>query len=332
MTVELPALKGTNPLGLFAALGVLDVLTRSVSADDPPPRLWWTDDIEPEARLEGVDDIEQVIETIDADRARWVGSPVLEPMVDGELQHDVKLSTNDPKRDGRNLLREWMRHVHTNGDEADQALLHALVAEGATMGTSPDAKPSHLHFTAGQQKFLLMVRDLRDGVTRDDLGNALIGPWRFERPLPMLGWDTSRGDRIYALRGFNPAGEKKLGVPGAEWLGFLGLRFFPVATRVVRGRTQLVTTGCDPNWKRGSFVWPLWGAGLGRVPGLPASVVPSILADVALSQMGQRDANALGITRILRAPITRSDQGGYGSFGPPEEVVSGRDRISAMVM
>lgn len=336
MTIELCALKGTNPLGLFAALGVLDVATRHRDPQDSAPRLWWTDELEPEARIEGFGSFEELVEVIDNDRTRWADSPVLKPEVDGVLQDDVKLSTSvrAGAHDQRSPLRQWMEQVYEKGDVADIALVHALVAEGATMGTSADAKPSHFHFTAGQQKFLQMVRQLRDGVTRDDLVEALAGPWRFGRPLPMLGWDTSRGDRIYALRGFNPSSDKKHGVPGADWLGFLGLRFFPVATRVIRGRPQLVTTGCEPGWKRGAFTWPLWGPGSPATHsrGLTAEVVRALLADEAIREMPQGHRDLLGVIRVLRAPITRSDQGGYGSFGPAAEVVSTGDRITAMVL
>lgn len=71
--------------------------------------------------------------------------------------------------------------------------------------------------------------------------------------MPTLGWDT-RGERIYALRGFDPSKEKGTGVPGAEWLAFLGLTFFPAFAR----GGKLLTTGCEPDWKAGSFNWPLW--------------------------------------------------------------------------
>ncbi len=337
MTLELPGLRGTNPLGFFAALGAIDVATRRRDMGTEPPRLWWTDGIEPEARMEGLESIDDLVDRIDGDRADWIGSPVLEPVIDGVLQDDVKLSTARRQRPGsgddRSDLRVWMEEVYARGGEADVALLHALVAEGATMGTSSVAKPTHLHFTAGQQKFLQMARQLRDEISTDDLREALVGPWRFDRPLPVFGWDTSRGDRIYALRGFNPSGDKKLGVPGAEWLGFLGLRFFPVATQVVRGRAQLVTAGCSPSWKRGSFTWPLWGHGdrLSRL-GLTAESIQAIVADAAIPYMRRSQREVLGITRVLEAPITRTDQGGYGSFGPAADVVSSDDLVSAMVL
>ncbi len=328
MTTELTGLRGTNPLGLFAALGALDVATRAFS--DRRVALWWSDEIDPVAHLEGIE-LDDLIDAVDQDRQRWIESPILNWTIGGKPMADVKLDTRADE--GPSVLRRWIVHVHANGDDADTALLHALVAEGSTMGTSSECKPTHFHFTAGQQKFLAMVRELRDKVTADHLREAVVGPWTFSSPLPMLGWDTSRGDRIYALRGFNPAGEKKLGVPGAEWLGFLGLRFFPVATQVVRGRAQLVTTGCSAGWKKGTFTWPLWSSGDPQgPPGLTAPVVQSLMADEQLSQLTARQRGALGVHRVLQAPISRSAQGGYGSFGPPAEHVSTSERITAMVM
>lgn len=337
MTIELTGLEGTNPLGFFASLGLLDVVTRQRDPAAPMPRLWWTDEIDPQARLEGVGAIDELVDLVIRDREQWFGSPVLEPRIGGALQDDVKLSTlrgvPDDSGDDRSDLRIWIEQVYRDGGEADRALLHALVAEGASMETSPAAKPSHFHFTAGQQKFLQMIRELRDGITADDVSEALIGPWRYASRLPVMGWDTSRGERVYALRGHNPSGDKKQGVPAADWLAVLGLRFFPVATRSVRGRAQLVTTGCSRSWKHGTFTWPLWGAGSDPTRrGLSAPTVQSLVADPSLVGMRQRQLEMLGVIRVLHAPITRSDQGGYGSFGPASDLLSTDDRLDAMVL
>lgn len=331
MTIHLRGFSGINPLGVLAALGTLDVATRAWP--DRRIALWWDDLIEPTAHLDGVDDLDELVAVIDADRARWTTSPLFDFTVDGKPMSDIKLDTAPDPTTGVSVLRAWMEHVHDRGDAADQALLHALVAEGATAGQSTDAKPTHLHFTAGQQKFLVMVRELRDGVTADHLREALDGPWTYASPLPMLGWDSSRGERIYALRGFDPSKEKKTGVPGAEWLGFLGLRFFPVATQVVRGRAQLVTTGCSSSWKEGTFTWPLWGPGHpDGPPGLTAAVVASLVGDDGLVRLTVTERSALGVHRMLQAPIRRSDQGGYGSFRPAEELLGPSDRIAATVL
>lgn len=339
MTLKLSGLKGTNPLGFLAALGVLDVATRQRLPNERVPRLWWTDEIEPIAQLEGVDTIDELIRRIEIDRERWADSPTLKPIINGHLHDDVKVSTEVPdpadstSADGRSELQIWIDQVLETGDDADIALLFALVAEGSTGRSSAEAKPSHLHFTAGQKRFLKMARTLQANVTTDDFSEALVGPWLFSSPLPVFDWDTSRGNRIYALRGLEPSKEKGLGTPGAEWLGLLGLRFFPVATRTIRGRAQLVTTGCTPGWKQGTFTWPLWrGNTGGDVPGLPATVVQSLVTDGSLANMRQKSREVLGVSRILQSPISRTDQGGYGSFGPPIEVASHTDFVDAMVL
>jgi len=218
--LHLRALRGRNPLGLFAALGVLDACTRCHPEWDV--RLRWTAEIDPTAILAGPPSVDAVIETCDHERKRWGSSSILTWGPNGSVLLDLKPH--------RSVLRKWLEALVANyrvsGDRTDLDLMAALLAEGAVAGTN-DAKPSHFHFTAGQQKFLVMVRELQANVDAERIREALVGPWRYDSPLPVLGWD-SRGERIYALRGFNPATEKKLGVPGADWLAFLGLRFFPV--------------------------------------------------------------------------------------------------------
>lgn len=302
--IELPAVRGHNPLGLFAALGVLDVATRSLP--DRRVSLRWTESLEPNAILHGPDSLDHLIALCDADRARWASSPVLTWGPNGVPLDDLK-----PEPDA---LRRWIDEVADDadctGDRTDCDLLAALVAEGALAGKG-DSKPTHLHFTAGQQRFLVMVRELRAGVDPERLVEALVGPWRYDSRLPVLGWDV-RGDRIYALRGADPAKEKRCGVPGADWLGFLGLRFFPVAAR--RGR--LVTVGCAGKWRAETFTWPLWKSDL------TAPVVASLLFDGSLDRYGVAERRQLGVHELLRAPIRRSEQGGYGSFGAPEPVIA----------
>ncbi len=303
--VPLPALRGHDPLGLFAALGALDVATRRLP--DRTVTLRWTEGLQPTAVLSGPDDLDHLVDLCDDDRVSWAGSPVLTWRPEEAPLTDLKLGPGD--------LRRWFEAVvadhRATGERRHLDLLCALVAEGATAGKG-DSKPTHFHFTAGQQRFLAMVRELQAGVDRDRLVEALAGPWRYDSPLPVLGWDV-RGERIYALRGFDPAGDKKLGVPGADWLGFLGLRFFPVAAR----GGELMTTGCTGTWKSGQFTWPLWHVGL------TASTVMSLVADRSIERLDGAGRRALGVHHLLRAPIRRSAQGGYGSFGAPEPVLTG---------
>lgn len=302
MDIVLPALRGRNPLGLFAALGALDVATRSLPGRRVTLR--WTEALEPAAVLCGPDSFDHLVALCDTDRTRWASSPILTWGPSGEPLEDLK-----PEPD---QLRQWTDEIADGalrtGERADVDLLGALVAEGAA-ARKGDSKPTAFHFTAGQQRFLAMVRELCAGIDAERFTEALDGPWRYDSPLPVLGWDA-RGERIYALRGADPAKEKKLGVPGADWLALLGLRFFPVAARGGR----LFTTGCAGRWKEETFTWPLWYVDL------TSMVAASLVADENLARFDVTQRRQLGVHELLRAPIRRSDQGGYGSFGAPEPV------------
>ena len=296
--VPLPALEGTNPLGFLAALGALDALVR----DGCDATIRWTDELVPHAVVGGVNGLDTLLDVLDRDRQRWSDSLVLRFPESGPLP-DAK--------PGEALLRAWFEVVFEARDRhADADLLCALVAEGAFDGKG-SAKPTHLHFTAGQQQFLEMVRTLASSVEPARLREAVCGPWAYDSPLPSLSWDA-RGERVYAVRATDPSKDKRLGVPGADWLAFRGLVFYPV--RAANG--SLRTTACDSEWKRSAFRWPLWSVPCTR------DVVRSIVADPRLVSRGAalrpRDLAARGVLSILQAPIRRTDQGGYGSFGAPE--------------
>lgn len=301
--IRLPALEGTNPLGFLAALGVLDAL----SAEIHGVTLHWTDDLVPHAIIGGIGDIGLLLDTLGEDRERWAGSAVLGYPADGQPFADAK--------PGGRELRQWFEHVERMGQRADADLLCALVAEDA-FDNNGRAKPTHLHFTAGQQKFLGMVRELAAGVDRDRLQEAVCGPWRYDSPLPSLSWD-SRGERVYAVRAVNPSTEKRLGVPGADWLAFRGLIFYPVA-RTSRG--SLHTTACDSAWKSSAFRWPLWVRPATRY------MLRSLVADPSLVssplKVTPAQLSARGVASVRQASIRRSDQGGYGSFGAADTLVS----------
>jgi hypothetical protein len=307
--IVLPALDGTNPLGFLAALGVLDVLHRA----GREPTVRWTPDLVPVPVYQGVPDAEELIELVDADRARWQDSVVLHGPANDQL---------DDLKPPPEVHRRWVTEVMgtLGGTRADADLFCALLSEGAVDGKG-HGKPTHLHFTAGQQKFLVMVRELASRVDAERIREATCGPWREDSPLPSLSW-SSQGERMYALRAVNPSGEKRLGVPGADWLAFLGLVFYPTCavTHNTGERAALKTNGCDRPWKRSALRWPLWGVPLERdttwaLVGDSSVVGTDLLPPDAL--------RARGVLQVMQAPIRRSEQGGYGSFGGASVLVRG---------
>ena len=294
---HLTGLDGTNPLAFFAALGVQEVF----SLDSEQPRLWWSDDVIPHAVVDGEFSIERIADRSLETFSDWKGSPVLSPRgVDGtpmKKADELKLASDD--------IREYLDQ--TRRIDSAGRLATALVAEGS-LDNNGAAKPSDLYFTAGQQKFLKMVREIMEGVSREDLLMGLAGPWKYESKLPSLMWDVS-DDRVYALSAINPSPIKKLTNPGPEALAVLGLSLHPVFA----GRDQTLTQGCSGLWKSSSYSWPIWKK--------PASsrMVKSLLAHAYDLERIQW-FRSWGVFRVMNSSIRRSDRGGSGTFAPSEVI------------
>ena len=304
--IELPPLEGTNPLGVLAALGTF----RSAAIEWPDVRLRWEcSDIIPYPVLVFDEDVavEDLLGVLDRQRGAWRESALLR---------------NDHRDVKEVHLRDWAKAISKDrsGMPVDE-LFVALVSEGAgvlkqerripgvdlPLGKKPVNKPSHLHFTAGQQQFLDIVREVLDAAELDRLHEAIVGPWRFDSTTKTLRWDP-RGERIYAVRGFNPSKDPSLNIPGADWLAFIGLCFLPTVNR----NGTLETTACNRDWKVSAMRWPLWDAPLAL------SEVRQLFLSDLLAERAQLRSDRLadlGINAIVEAPIRRSDQGGYGSFG-----------------
>jgi hypothetical protein len=295
--VTLTGLDGTNPLAFFAALGVLIATTD----ETPEARLKW--------RYQGAwrpvltsayVDIESLLDRLEADRQDCVVDPALALQYGG-------------KRDLKPRPDHFSRFLSDLVDGATAMNRRAVdwasaFATDVAIDNNGNTKPTALHFTAGQQQFLQMVLELVNGVTKDDLREALQGPWSYGRPLPVMGWDST-SSRYYALRATDPSPDKKQGVPGADWLAVRGLTFFPTFPR----ENRVMTTGCVGGWKNGQFRWPLW-----TVP-LTAPVIRSLLRQ-NVETMTNQERGARGIGVVLSSGIKRSDQGGYGSFEPASVV------------
>ncbi|MYD03533.1 MAG: hypothetical protein F4X21_01035 [Acidimicrobiia bacterium] len=300
---HLPGLEGNNPLGFFAALGVQVVFDE----EEQRPRLWWTNDIVPHAVVDDEFDTEKIVNSTMSLIRRMLDSPTLNPSTGTKADNTAKF---DPEH-----IRPYLES--TKDVDIDVRLASALVAERSLDGSGKKAKPTDLYFTAGKMNFLEIARDLMEQVTCDHLVEAINGPWRYSSTMSSLLWDVA-DDRIYALAPINPANDKKLTNPGAEALALLGLSRHPVfAGRDNRGRDRTLTSGCEGPWRsNNTYTWPIWTQ--------PASgqAVRSLLAQVK----GKVSANenrvawyrGWGVSMVMTSEIQRSDQGGYGTFRPPQ--------------
>lgn len=299
---HLTGLHGTNPLGFLAALGV----QVAFASEADHPRLWWSDGVTPHAVVDLDFSPKRIADRALSVFAKWKSSPALTPKgPDGAAL---------PGADDLKLSRDGIRTYLDQAAESDpsSSLITALVAEGS-LDKGGRAKPSDLYFTAGQQKFLAMARQILEGCSKSDILQGLEGPWNYERKLPSLMWDVS-DDRVYALSANDPSTAKKLTNPGSEALAVLGLSRHPVFA----SRSRTLTQGCSGSWKAGHYTWPLWYK--------PASsnAVRSLLVHASHERPTETDRHkwfrAWGISSVHKSPIRRSSQGGYGTFGPPSVV------------
>jgi hypothetical protein len=313
----LTGLDGQNPLGFFAALGLLRVLDDdAVRQSVPRPTLHFAATGEPVPTVRSHLTLDAIIAVILEDARQQGENRALQLAY---TKDGSRAMAGDPSavRDLKpppSLAKELLEECATR-TRRESALVASWFSE-LVQDNNDNTKPTSLHFTAGQQSFLEMVDELRQGITNDDVREALLGPWLNTSRLPSLSWDSSVA-RNYALRASNPSKEKRGSVPAANWLGVIAMEFFPV----VPHRGKLATTGVKGGWKDSVFTWSLWERPL------TASAAAALLR-VDLRRMRSGQWAALGITRLYEAAIQRSDQGGYGSFSPAAVVAPYRKNRS----
>jgi hypothetical protein len=317
MTKELilTGLDGSNPLAFFAALGVLAAVTEHAKQFHLlPPKLSWRDEGRWHPVLQGTGEKEQLLALLLHDRSSWSSEPVLglSYKKEGKETTDNKkvVIANDLKPSPQ-VYRDFLKGLLSAcTPEARRSVDYvACFATETARDHKGNVKPTALHFTAGQQELLKAVKELLQGLSREHFIEALFGPWKYQSPLPGLGWDAT-ASRDYAYRASDPSKEKKLGVAGADWLAFRGLKFFPVAPI----KSRIETTGCTGEWKTGKFTWPLWD-----VP-LTEYATKSLVGLPRVEKLPSEERGARGIAQVFCSQIRRSEQGGYGSFLPAEVV------------
>lgn len=307
---HLTGLEGTNPLGFLAALGVQVLFAEETEQ----PRLWWTDDVVPHAVVDTEFTVDRIVEHALRTFPKWIDSPALSPDFGDKAANDAKFRPED--------IRRYLEYSLSGGPGC--SLPAALVAEGSLDGKGVVAKPTDLYFTAGQQLFLKDARKILDGVTGEALINGLLGPWDYSSKPPSLMWDVT-DDRSYALSAADPTNSTlnpKRTNAGPEALAILGLSRHPVFA----GRDRTLTRGCAGPWRRGgTYTWPLWSrpAGYGAVGILHSQVTGG--TDYERAEARGKWYRSWGIAQIMTAAIRRSDQGGYGTFGPPRSIWSSAD-------
>jgi hypothetical protein len=323
--VLIEGIDGATPLGFLAGLGLLQVLQDARVQVDESPRLCWKmlDSWRPV--LHGADSLESVAQVVLDDGTHWAESAVLG-------FNYVKQEKQGPKRVGGlkaplSVVRGWSRTRREVQDEVALAYGAALfcdevtetnkspatseafqlagVATDPTVSLDLSVDRSFFDFTSRNAQFLEQVEVLRQYLNLERILQAL-GQGKPDYDAPRtLDWDPSSDTPGAIYTGF-----RRGYLPVHEWLGFRGLRLFPLAGH----RNKVRMTACTGRRLNGDFTWPLWEA--------PAAsdAVRSLLGNPGLAQLRPEQRRAFGVSVLMRASLTKKADGYTGTFAPPQSI------------
>ena len=333
-SIALTGLDALDPLAYLAALGCLAAVTEHCRAtQQPDPKLRFDLGVRLRPTLIGPFADDQVLLdwlVADLDEIAGRGTAERDAMlafdyeVKGKAVHDLKPPPDDFRDYWQPKLSETPPPPRRTLDWA------AAMLTDVAKDNNQNCKPFALHFTAGQQRFLAIALELLDGlsskpkegpVDREAIAAAMFGPWPESSKLKVFGWSPKQ-ERAYAHRALDPSEDKKLGTPGADWLALRGIALLSSAPQ----GTSIVTSGVRGSWKRATFSYPVWSLELDE------DAVRSLLRHPAmrdppsaeerkqpkqLKQLGRVRYTLPRGVEVLTCRISRSDQGGYGSFSRP---------------
>lgn len=306
--VELSGLDGANPLAFMAALGALRTLT--LAWPEHVVKLTWrlAGKWVPVLRVRG-----KVITQDDLLTA-------LHEQLSGK-QDEPQFTLQPPAEEAESSLKKIQQKTYRQFAElaAQQPGSPSWFDFAATWGCElppPRAKesiaaPTSFDFTAGNQKFLEMVRDTIEATTRDHLRQCLFEAWLYRDEDISLRWDLQDETRRYALLAVDPASPKNpiKTMRGANRLAIEALPLFPV----IPANNGVQTTGFALIDRQATWTWPLWSGSL------DVNVVRSVLANAELYERlpDRSTLRAQGIEEVYRSRVVMP-AGYYRCFAPPQ--------------
>ena len=328
----LKGLKGSNPLGFMASVGLLRLVGQHGAArlgfDERGEFCAW---IECGASL----DIADIVAT-DASMAEGPQPWRLEydKTEKGGIKKvaDLKAPPEEFAQFLGTAVRQW---VDGRAERADYA---AAFGTDVAVDGKGNTKPTALHFTAANQQFIGAVEETRRKLTRAWIEESFDDRPGKTKPGSNLRWDPD-AERNRALMGVNPNDDGTVVNAPLEWLAFRALpviRCVPIGDRIVTSGV----TGRRQDELR--FHWPLWSAGssyatVRSLLSVTATFVEGEEAlerrieDIRKSNRRRRDLAFLqreleraienrrsrGVFAICTSAIRRTAQG-FGNFSPAE--------------
>ncbi len=317
--IALNALDGANPLAFLAALGTLRLLTRILPQYHP--RLNW------EQRMGAWRPALWTAEPLDEARIceeLWRNGLDLTGMFsDDLLASTITASPKNKKgeaswKDKLKFPVNPFRQFCCSARERSSVLAEFAAVWAAETGSSDEEEGNQIafrtrfDFTAGQQAFVGMLRQLKEICTRADLQRSLFTGWRYSTGAVSMRWDTQDEKRQYALQSSDPTKSNNPPVadPGANFLAVEGLPLFPLVPNRQAGQAGFDGKGDGRSWS-----WPIWTHPIGL------DVVRSLLA-VPLTDAEQwppTRRREIGISTVFQSRIVMPS-GRYRCFTPARSV------------
>jgi hypothetical protein len=326
MTVALPGLRGGDPLGFVAAMGLLSL---SEQGEIPHLRLGWTAGGAPLAIVDGpIASVEDLASSLSAafDRLRRAGAAIPGVPPDFPL---ATSGTKDPMRMSRDEMRgyyerfgsRWLDH----GDPWPARWLIALAAQAAVkQAERGDVELTPFYAPTGRMTMRSSIFEKTVQATEAVGGpaDALVG-WR------RTSYDGANFDeRAKRDAGVTTSGEAdNQGAPSPTWLAAMGMRFFPIADMGTACQTvgwQRVRLHPRPYTTR-SLIWPVWEPLLDP-PGVRALLAhPAMELEAAGEAVAPRrpwELEGLGVAHLFGSSRRTLEQGD-GPLGPARLIWSG---------
>lgn len=301
--LTLPALQGSSLLGFLAALGTFRTLAALPAMTDI--RMKWIaggGSYCPVLLLPSPIDLDSIIEKLHTALSALAGHYVI------TVDKDLKI----PRSVFRGLAAKAAADFLAGTDPTAASMVAAF---GCDAVGNDDGMIEDTAFRtmsgAGHQHFLEFMNLLAKETTNEQLREALIGPWRYRDPSPVMRWDAE-DDRRYALRWDEPSKDPVRTVRGANLLAIAALPLFPTAPI---SDHELVTTGFKGKGSRGTYItWPIWCGWLS----LEAVCSLLNLRELQSNDTAATSLSARGIDAVYRSQ--RITLGKYRNFTPAQSM------------
>lgn len=331
MTVELPGLRGHEPLGFMAAMGLLSL---SDQGEIPELRLAWTAGAAPVALADGpIASVEELASSLRAAFDRLRRSEAAIPGLPPDFP-PRKVGPKDPMRMPRDEMRRWYERFASSWverrDPWPARWLIALAAQAAVKPTERrDVELTPFYAPTGQMAMRTSIfeRTVEAVEAVGGPADALTG-WR--RTEQRMKYDGANFDeRAKRDAGVTTSGEAaNQGAPSPTWLAAMGMRCFPITDTGSGVQTvgwQRVRLFPPPYTLR-SLIWPVWEPLLDplAVRVLLAHPAMELAVSGAVAPCRPRELRALGVTHLFGSSRRTLEQGD-GPLGPARLIWSARE-------